>query len=322
VTEHAPGTAWQLLKNLAEHETNGVVLSGACLSLVNMIGRDKENGLRMLKMLFDRLPAPSEKCAFRSFVVNMATDFAVCDDEPWAVSVMETWRAEAINSAPLLSLSGRRLVEYLTPQRNVRLFSNARALLLQHLDAVAAALRRLRRLPSIDLNDVLREGARQLYDVIDHTVSRIFFSADTDPNLRWNREIPLSDDARKRFFIEVLPLLKTIVAFALDEQSGILFAGTAHYFMQLLNGVLKYDPSVALGLAADVVRSSKPHGYNLDSLAMNEVVKLVEAILADHRSEIHDADSIKSLLNLLDAFIEAGWPEALQLVWRLDEIYR
>ena len=85
---------------------------------------------------------------------------------------------------------------------------------------------------------------------------------------------------------------------------------------------LRYDPPGVLRLAADVVRASKPHGYNLDSLAMKEVVKLVEAIFADHRSEIQDPASISCLLNLLDAFVEAGWPDALQLVWRLDEIYR
>jgi hypothetical protein len=92
--------------------------------------------------------------------------------------------------------------------------------------------------------------------------------------------------------------------------------------MQLLSGVLKYDPPTVLHLAADVVRASRPHGYNLDSLAMKEVVKLVEAILVDHRSEIQDAASIGYLLNLLDTFVEAGWPDALRLVWRLDEIYR
>jgi carboxypeptidase C (cathepsin A) len=32
--------------------------------------------------------------------------------------------------------------------------------------------------------------------------------------------------------------------------------------------------------------------------------------------------SIKNLLELLDAFVEAGWPEALNLVWRLGGIHR
>ena len=75
-------------------------------------------------------------------------------------------------------------------------------------------------------------------------------------------------------------------------------------------------------MAADVVRCSKRFNYNLDSMAMGEVVKLVESILADYRNKVQEEASIKNLLELLDAFVEAGWPDALNLVWRLDEIYR
>jgi hypothetical protein len=57
-------------------------------------------------------------------------------------------------------------------------------------------------------------------------------------------------------------------------------------------------------------------------MAMGEVVKLVESILADYRNKVQEEASIKNLLELLDAFVEAGWPDALNLVWRLDEIYR
>jgi hypothetical protein len=48
----------------------------------------------------------------------------------------------------------------------------------------------------------------------------------------------------------------------------------------------------------------------------------VQSILVDYRDDVRDAESINNLLELLDAFIEAGWPEALNLVWRLDEIFR
>ena len=322
VSEHAPELAWRHLIDLAEHEPNSVVLAGVCASLWKMIPRAHDRSLSVLKILYSRLPAHSVKSAFREHLISMITDFAVRDAELWALSLLAGWRAEPIDSALLLSLSGERLIGYLTPQQDTRSFTNARALVLQHLDAVAAGLSRLKRLPEGEWNDVRREAGRQLYDVIDRTISRIFFAADVDPELRTPHENPLNDEQPKRFFRGTLPILEKVVNFALDDQAGALFAPTAHYFMQLLNGFLRYDPPTVLGLAADVVRASKPHGYNLDSLAMKEVVKLVEAILADHRSEIQDAASIDCLLNLLDAFVEAGWPDALQLVWRLDEIYR
>lgn len=75
-------------------------------------------------------------------------------------------------------------------------------------------------------------------------------------------------------------------------------------------------------MAAQVALASKPFGYNLDSLAVREVVKLVETILADHMNDVRDGSSLRDLLDLLDIFAEAGWSEAIQLTWRLDEIFR
>ena len=61
---------------------------------------------------------------------------------------------------------------------------------------------------------------------------------------------------------------------------------------------------------------------SLDSLAVEDVVKLVESVLADHRSEVRDGEGLDDLLNLLDIFAKTGWSDAQKLVWRLDEVFR
>jgi hypothetical protein len=127
---------------------------------------------------------------------------------------------------------------------------------------------------------------------------------------------------RNTVFRNALPILEKVLSFGKTPESGILLAPTAHHFMELLNGIIKYDPQLVLRLAADVIESSKRYNYNLDGMAMKEVVKLVESLLADYREYIQDEKSVTHLLNVLDAFVEAGWPDALNLVWRLDEVYR
>lgn len=57
------------------------------------------------------------------------------------------------------------------------------------------------------------------------------------------------------------------------------------------------------------------------------MVKLVQRVLADHRDIFQSADGQESeclgaLLEVLDLFVEAGWPQARQLTHRLKEIYR
>jgi hypothetical protein len=118
-----------------------------------------------------------------------------------------------------------------------------------------------------------------------------------------------------------MPLLESIVEFA-NEDHAWLLAPTAHHLMELLGGSVDYDPNRVLRLAARLAQGSVKGRYPFDSLAIKEVVELVERILADHRGEIRDAESFQNLLQLLDIFASAAWPEALRLVWRLDEVYR
>jgi hypothetical protein len=149
-----------------------------------------------------------------------------------------------------------------------------------------------------------------------------YFSSDVDPALRQRAEYPLDDARREKFFSASLPVLNKVIGFGANKDTGMLLAPTAHYFMKLLNGMLRYNPALVLWMARDVVMSSERFNFTIDSLALGEAVQLVESLLADHRAQIQDDASIKNLVELLDCFAEVGWPEALQLVWRLDEIYR
>jgi hypothetical protein len=252
----------------------------------------------------------------------MVVDFAVCEDNQWARETLNHWRNKPIEFAASIATTGRRLVDYIEPRHvGVRL-EQARSLLLTHLDVVANALGDLHKKDSGVPDDEMQRKWRLLYGVVDQTVLHIYFATDIDPNLRQRKDSPLDDSSRKMFFFDALPVLEKIIDFGKRPETGMLLAPTAHHFMQLLNGVLPYDPPLVLRMAADVVRCSKRFNYNLDSMAMGEVVKLVECILADYRDKIQDELSIINLLELLDAFVEVGWPEALNLVWRLDEIYR
>ncbi len=153
-------------------------------------------------------------------------------------------------------------------------------------------------------------------------VVRLYFAADVNDNLRKEEQEAVSDAQRERYYFEVKPLLDTVLSFARENEYGFLVPQTAHYFMQLLNGVLRYDPVGILHMAAGIAKASRSVGYNFDTLAVREVVSLVEAVLADHRSEVREGQPLQDLLDLLDIFAEAGWPGALDLVLRLDEIFR
>ena len=68
-------------------------------------------------------------------------------------------------------------------------------------------------------------------------------------------EIP--NELRCRFYNEVKPLMKGIITFALAPENGVMFPGTAHYFIQLLTSFLSCNPIEVLHLAEDIAQSSK-----------------------------------------------------------------
>ena len=71
--------------------------------------------------------------------------------------------------------------------------------------------------------------------------------------------------------------MNQVIDFAQDKESCVMFASTAHYFMQLLKSFLSSAiPKGVLHLAESVVRSSEKFGYTLDSVAVMDIVEFVE----------------------------------------------
>jgi hypothetical protein len=318
-----PAAMWTIFDEIADKEKNGVVLQGVTVSLWNLIRRDKTRSLSLIKKLLKQVEEETdddEKA--RTALIYMVVDYAVWHNDPWAKDAIISWQRDPIKYSASLATAGHRLIDHIKPQNSGSQLEQARSLLLNHLDAVAVGLCNLQKRDADIPKEEMQVKWKLLYGVIDNAVLRIFFAADIDSNLRQREEHPLSDEQRMKYFQDALPILEKVLGFGRQKETGMLLAQTAHYFMQLLNGVLPCDPKLVLRMAMEVVVSSKRFGYNLDSMAMSETVKLVESILADHRESVQEEASVKNLLELLDVFVEAGWPDALNLVWRLDEIYR
>jgi hypothetical protein len=122
-----------------------------------------------------------------------------------------------------------------------------------------------------------------------------------------------------RFWQEAAPLFATLA----EEPHP----HTAYQFVQTLYHLLPYAPREVFLLATQSIRSSSAAGFQHESLAVSEVVKLIQRALADHRDLFQsigeeESECLVALLQVLDIFVEAGWTEARQLTHRLEEIYR
>lgn len=159
------------------------------------------------------------------------------------------------------------------------------------------------------------EGLMYALDAIAH---EIYFASGAFDERRGSTSEdahPLPDEVKRRFLQEAGPLLDTLAE-----------CGQPRIAYQLLRTLEAYVPIDPLGVwlrIAQVVRQARVHGVQLRHMAADLAVELVERYLADYRSEIWGSPKARlALADILDGFVEVGWPNALRLAYRLEQIYR
>ncbi|KAA2217413.1 NACHT domain-containing protein [Maribacter flavus] len=161
--------------------------------------------------------------------------------------------------------------------------------------------------------------------VLDSIVQRIYFSLEINENLRKNNKHHPSLANKRGFYLRIKPILLDILKGSNEIGDGTVLAHTAHYFIQTLNGVIKFYPEEAssiLSMASEITKLSYNSGYTFDSSAIREVVSLTEVLLVDHKSLLNQEDSLSDLVSILRFYADSGWPQALEHLWKLDEAFK
>jgi hypothetical protein len=108
----------------------------------------------------------------------------------------------------------------------------------------------------------------------------------------------------------------------LDEIGRLGAAPVVHHLVETLEYFIPIDPGGVFRRIAAAVRAGERGGYQYEHLAVQLIVRITERYLADYRYLFaEDADCRGDLVDLLDAFVRAGWPEARQLTYRLSDIF-
>ena len=331
VYNKAPERFWHIMDNRANNEPNRVVQK-FLYSTIRVVAREKENEektTRVMAKLLERTPPATEGLEPSDSFIVLLMWLAIDRQNSWAFKTIEdTYFKNPVRFANPLSRAVSEVVrDYVLPKHletdeGRRRAKRAIEWLGQVIDLVSD---RIKELYCIVKEDDTEENVKKLHDtynVIDEVITRLYFAVAYKRDQSEEPVEEISDDLRRDYYNEVKPLMQQVITFAQDPASGIMFAPTAHYFMQLLRSFLGCNPKEVLHLAVGVVKSSEQFGYTLDALAVMEVVEFVEIVLADYRHEVRDGEALEDLLNLLDLFAKIGWSDALKLVWRLDEVFR
>lgn len=316
---------WKLLDEKSKNEKNSVVLSSLAYSLGNTFYKDHIKGESILRQIYESFNKASFKYENIKRTLDMILWLHLESKNTWATEIISTIIQKPKENLDILSIVIENLLGYLIPKtlkEKPNLFHTAKQVIVTAIPSLWKDAGELYSSLSDNSPKEEIENIKSLYRTIDNIVTRLYFAADVTSHLRNKEGGTLSDGDRKEFYFEIKPILNLTLEESKKSSSPTVLAPTAHHFMELISGVLSYDVSGVLQMAADLMNISESSNYNLDSMAMSEVVKLTEATLADHRSDLQNDVNITNLLKLLDSFAKTGWSDALRLVWRLDEIYR
>ena len=332
VYNKAPERFWHIMDNRATDEPKRAVQKFLYYTLTRVIARDKENEdktTRVMAKLLAHTPPPTEGLEPSDAFTVLLMWLAIDRQNVWAFKTLEdTYFKDPIRFAnPLRRAVSEVVRDYVLPKHlemdeGCRRAKRAIEWLGQVIDLVSDEIKELHRIVKGDETEENVKKLHDTYKVIDEVITRLYFAVAYKRDRSKEPVAEISHELRCDYYDQVRPLMQQVIAVAQDPTSGIMFAPTAHYFMQLLRSFLSCNPKEVLHLTTGVVQSSEQFGYTLDSIAVRDVVEFVEIVLADYRHEVRDGESLEDLLNLLDMFAKTGWTDALKLVWRLDEVFR
>jgi hypothetical protein len=159
------------------------------------------------------------------------------------------------------------------------------------------------------------EGIMKAVDAIAHAVYFASGAHDERSHATTIDNQPLPRDVKRRFLDEAGTLFDALAEFGQPR--------IAQELLLTFGAYVSLDPLGMWLRIAEVIRRAMIFGVQSRKLVADQVVELVEVYLADYRTGIwEDERGRAALIDILDGFVQIGWPKAVRLAFRLDQIYR
>jgi hypothetical protein len=315
-------TLWRFAEYFARDEQSFTVLRHFTHFLVRAAHHAPEQVETLLLDLIPRARRETEPRGDRIIegVGNLIAVLWVKYEQPRSRQLLTDWQTDLAAHAPELSRAAATLRDTVilgygtTNEADIRLRRNAQRLAGEFVEASAAALERYIALDAVSRTDKDHEAVRAAARLLDNVGDQLYFSSGA---FRANdKEEPtglVTAESKKAFLDETGGMLRRI--------GDVGTPHTIYYLIDLLASLRLADPSRVFDLVAHaLLAAGRMHGFQFESLGADRFVEVVGIFLADHRDIFNDQPRRAKLIECLDAFVEAGWPKARRLLYRLPEL--
>jgi len=310
---------WKRLSGRLAGEHNLGVLEHVCSrALRQVVHADPERTERITLALLRRFEGdPKRHGRLRKRLSGLIAVLWVTHQRQASHSVLEGWIGDAARHVSELSkVLGTLRMAFVAglagPEEpdDESLRHRAQAIAAE---IVAAARSGMKLHPRIEKRSAEHEESLSNFALLlDKACLDHYFAAEEVRN-GGNPEAAFGHDELEVFFDEVVGTLEAIGDFATPH--------TVHYLLKLCESLLPVNPARAFDLAMHAVRSGgRLTGYQFESMGVDLLVRLVGLFLADHRELFEEESRRLALIDCLEIFMDAGWPAAQRLLFRLPEL--
>ena len=324
-----PDRMWRIIERIATTDRSLGVLSGLLGYPINAVaGAQPQETASCVQTILERKLSGPGSDEVASVAIGILNGLYVWQEHPFSGELLATFIALPDANSPALHRVLYDLRGWITLGSSDATTVKENAVRARALDV----FRRIVRSAKTELNaleeaggrtnftswpEADQEKAKQLGGLLDTAAREYYFAsgAFNGGQADQKRERQLLSGERNRFFEESESIL--------NELAPLGFPSIAHNLIQPLESFVQFDPRRVFLTTGQVVRSGTSGGYQFEQMAADLVVHLVERYLAEYRELLQNDEACrKTLVELLDPFITAGWASARRLTHRLGDIYR
>lgn len=327
-----PDRMWKMAERVAADERDSEVLASLLFYSMRRIGGADPARCEALlttvsqRVAGDLLCKDKRNLELADALGDWAAHLFVGEGRPLARSWLETWAADPQRHASMLHrfvsclrgpLFDRYAVKALASQEAVcdRAQVCLNLILAQALAATEAAHSSLRSEPDEAAKAAAIECYRACAMLIDHAVNQLYFGSGAYNGQNADAAGLPNKEAQARF---------------LDDYSDILAMfgrsrepSTLHHLIETYEFLIPANPTAVFEAVHQILLGrGRDEGYHFESLGSDAVVRIVRRYVADHRAIFDDDDRRARLVAILRLFSEAGWVDALRLLYDLPELLR
>ncbi len=309
-----------LIQERAVEETSAPVVAALLQSIARLARENAQQAFATAAGIYERELLGERRPAVLTDYAGFLLEGWIVEGHPAGRRVVDGWLTNISAAGPVAQGVFYRLRTIVTagddtPEQMAR---RERAILVW-ADLTAAAWRVVDTAARQQLGQESQEpdadAVRELAKLVDTSARELYFASGAYGEQEPNRNERMTPKTRRRFYREADPVIETLC------DAGI--PSIAHHVLQTLASFISEDPRGVLLRVGRVLDAGRPWGYQLESLAESEFVKLVERYLAAHRDLfLRDRQCREVLIRASESFLEAGWPSARRLIYGLDDMFR